>query len=110
MRRSGGALFWSVAMSTMRTAGGRLFLALSGEALQSIFHFCLNLLLIRQLNPHQYGVFAVIFVLGGIALTYSNAVVSIPAGVHIARQSSEAAKHVLDVTFGSAALAISAGI
>jgi O-antigen/teichoic acid export membrane protein len=46
---------------------GRSFLlSLGGEGLQSGFHFVLNLLLIRLLSPHDFGVFAIAFVLGGI--------------------------------------------
>ena len=49
---------------------GRNFLfSLGGEGLQSGFHFVLNLILIRLLSTHDFGVFAIAFVLGGISLT-----------------------------------------
>jgi O-antigen/teichoic acid export membrane protein len=83
-------------------------LSLGGEGLQSGFHFCLNLLLIRLLDPYDYGVFAIVFILGGISLTYGNALVSLPANIHIARMRSRKAANFHDVVFGSVALAICA--
>src|SRR4051812_43291946 len=44
-------------------------LSLGGEGLQSGIHFVLNLVLIRILSPHDFGIFAIAFVLGGISLT-----------------------------------------
>ena len=90
---------------------GRNFLfSLGGEGLQSGFHFVLNLILIRLLSTHDFGVFAIAFVLGGISLTYGNALVSTPATVLMPRLKSPGAIDFLDVAFGSMALMISAGI
>jgi O-antigen/teichoic acid export membrane protein len=88
----------------------RYLLSLSGEWLQSGFHFILNLVLIRLLSAYDYGVFAIIFILGGIALTYGNALVSVPATVHIPRLKSAGAVNFQDVVLGSVALAICGGI
>jgi O-antigen/teichoic acid export membrane protein len=90
---------------------GRSFLlSLGGEGLQSGFHFVLNLLLIRLLSPHDFGVFAIAFVLGGISLTYGNALVSTPAAVMMPRLKSRGAVDFQDVMLGSIALMISTGI
>lgn len=86
--------------------GRNYLLALGGEGLQSAFHFAVNLLLIRLLAPYDYGVFAIVFILGGISLTYGNALVSLPANIHIARARSANAANFHDVVFGSIALAI----
>lgn len=90
--------------------GRNFLLSLGGEGLQSGFHFVLNLLLIRLLSPHDFGVFAIAFVLGGISLTYGNALVSTPAAVMMPRLKSRGAVDFQDVMLGSIALVISAGI
>jgi O-antigen/teichoic acid export membrane protein len=90
--------------------GRKYLLSLGGEGLQSGFHFILNLTLIRTLPAYDYGVFAIVFVLGGIALTYCNALVSIPAGVHLPRLKSFRAVDFQDVVFGSVALAVCAAM
>src|SRR5215213_9545871 len=90
---------------------GRNFLfSLGGEGLQSGIHFVLNLVLIRILSPHDFGIFAIAFVLGGISLTYGNALVSTPAAVLIPRLTSARAADLQEVVFGSIALAISAAL
>src|SRR5262249_27772927 len=68
--------------------GRKYALSFGGETLQSGFHFILNLLLIRELTAYDYGVFAIVFILGGISITYGNALVSIPANIRIARLRS----------------------
>jgi O-antigen/teichoic acid export membrane protein len=86
----------------------RYLLSLGGEGLQSGFHFALNLLLIRLMSAYDYGVFAIVFILGGISLNYGNALVSLPANIHIARAKSVRAANFDDVVFGSVALSIGA--
>ena len=80
--------------------GRKYALSFGGEALQSGFHFILNLLLIRELTAYDYGVFAIVFILGGISITYGNALVSIPANIRIARLRSPRGVAFLDVAFG----------
>lgn len=80
------------------------FLSLGGEGVQSGFHFILNLILIRLLAPYEFGVFAIAFVLGGIGLSYGNALVTVPAVVQMARMKSRKAVDFLDVAFGSIAM------
>jgi O-antigen/teichoic acid export membrane protein len=86
--------------------GRNFLLSLGGEGLQSGFHFILTLVLIRLLSLHDFGIFAIAFVLGGIALTYGNAFVSVPATVRLARLKSRGAIDYLDVVFGSIALIV----
>ena len=81
--------------------GRNFMLSLGGEGLQSGFHFVLNLVLIRLLSPHDFGIFAIAFVLGGISLTYGNALVSTPAAVLMPRLKSRGAVDFQDVVFGS---------
>ena len=52
-------------------------LSLGGEGVQSGFHFILNLALIRLLSPYDFGIFAIAFVIGGIAIAYGNALVTV---------------------------------
>jgi O-antigen/teichoic acid export membrane protein len=90
--------------------GRNFILSLGGEGVQSGFHFALNLILIRVLSAYDFGVFAIAFVLGGIALSYGNALVSVPAAVHMPRLKSPGAVNYQDVVFGSVALVFSAVI
>src|SRR5581483_732643 len=90
--------------------GRNFLLSLGGEGLQSGLHFALSLALIRLLSPHDYGVFAIALVLGGIALTYGNALVSTPATVFMPRLKSPGAVDFQDVVFGSVAVMIAAGV
>ena len=90
--------------------GRNFLLSLGGEGLQSGIHFVLNLVLIRILSPHDFGIFAIAFVLGGLSLTYGNALVSTPAAVLIPRLKSRREADFQEVVFGSIALMISAAI
>ena len=92
------------------TLGGNFLLSLGGEGLQSGFHFALNLLLIRLLTAYDFGVFAIAFVLGGVALTYGNALISVPATIQMPRQKSALTVNGLDVAFGSFGVALALGV
>ena len=85
-----------------------ILLSLGGESVQSAFHFALGILLIRALIPHDYGLYSVIFNLGGIALTYGNALMTVPSTVYLAHARSPAAARFVESAFGSVALAVSA--
>ncbi|HKS61052.1 MAG TPA: hypothetical protein VJT13_05105 [Xanthobacteraceae bacterium] len=78
-------------------------LSLGGEGIQSGFHFALNLILIRMFSAYDFGVFAIAFVLGGISVNYVNALVAVPAAVHMPRLKSPGAVNFQDVVFGSVA-------
>jgi O-antigen/teichoic acid export membrane protein len=90
--------------------GCNYLMSLSGEGVQSGFHFALNLVLISVMTPHDYGMFAIILIIGGIGLTYGNALVSLPASVHIPKVKSRGAVNFLDVVFGSAAVVLCVGM
>lgn len=85
----------------------RLLLSLSGEGLQSGFHFLLSLFLIRLMGVHDFGLFAIIFVLGGVSLTYGNALISVPASVEIARTKRRCQLNTQEVLFGTIAVLVS---
>jgi O-antigen/teichoic acid export membrane protein len=91
----------------MRTFGSSFALMISGEALQSAFHFGLNIVLLHRLSAHDYGVFAITMVIGGLSLTYVRALTGMPALVWVGQSRSRPAADGYDVMFGSAALALS---
>lgn len=88
----------------------RFILMLGGEVSQSAFHFGLNILLARSLSPHDYGRFAIVFLVGGLALTYVRALAGVPASIYIPGRVGRRSARGYEVTFGSAALLLSVGI
>lgn len=83
--------------------GGRFAVMLGGEVLQSLFHLGLNLALIRVLSAHDYGLFAMVFVLGGVGLTLVRALAGVPAATGIPQARSARAARALAVSFGTGA-------
>ena len=61
----------------------RFILMLGGEVTQSAFHFGINIVLARSLSPHDYGRFAILFLVGGLALTYIRSLAGVPATITI---------------------------
>lgn len=86
---------------------GRFAVILSGELIQSLFHFVLNILLVRELDAHDYGLFAIVFAVGAVGLTYIRALVAVPATVHLTRSLGRPAALGYDVMFGSGAVLVS---
>ena len=92
-------------------------LTAGGEATQSAFHFFVNVALIRACSAYDYGVFAIIFTTGAIAIININALFANPAAVFIPRARKLSALS-LEVTMGSlavlacglAAAAVAAGV
>jgi len=78
-----------------------------GEASQSAFHFVMNISLIRALSAYDYGVFAIIFTVGAIAITVINAVFTVPVTVFLPHARRKSAVS-LEVTMGSLALLVCA--
>jgi O-antigen/teichoic acid export membrane protein len=85
--------------------GGRYIVTLTGESVQSAYHFILNIILIRVFAPHEYGLFSIGFMIGVAANVYSSALFAIPATIYLPRKCGSSAR-VLDVTLGSMALAM----
>ena len=85
----------------------RLVLMIGGEAVQSGFHFALNISMLHLLSAHDYGIFALSMVMGGVGLAYTRSLSAIPASVWIGRARSQASASAYDVTFGSVALLFS---
>ncbi len=86
---------------------GRYAVILSGELTQSLFHFVLNILLVRELGAHDYGLFAIVFTVGAVGITYIRALVAVPATLHLARSLGRPAARGYDVMFGSGAILVS---
>jgi O-antigen/teichoic acid export membrane protein len=93
-----------------RLAQGRLILMVGGEAMQSALNFALNLALLHVLPAKEFGVFALVMVIGGVGLTYIRALTAMPAAILIGQASRPGRAAIHDVTFGSAALLLSAAM
>ena len=67
-------------------------------------------MLVRALSQHDYGVFAIIFIVGGVSLTYIRAMAAVPATLFLPRGLGRRAERGFDVTFGSVGALIAAVI
>ncbi len=85
----------------------RLALMIGGEAMQSGFHFALNILLVHMLSAQDYGVFAIVMVIGGLSLTYIRSLTAMPASIWIGQSRTKSAADIFEVTFGSGATLLS---
>lgn len=85
----------------------RLVVMVGGEAMQSGFHFALNIVLIHMMSAHDYGIFAIGMVMGGIGLSYIRSLTAVPASIWIGRSTRKRQAYAYDVTFSSAALVLS---
>ncbi len=56
--------------------------ALGGQASLSLFHFGLNVVLVRHFEPHDYGVFALAFVAAVLGSSVVNALTATPVSVY----------------------------
>ncbi|MGU3537061.1 hypothetical protein [Methylobacterium sp. A54F] len=90
-------------MPPLSRFGGRFAVILSGELVQSLFHFLLNVVLVRELSAHDYGLFAIVFTIGAVGITYIRALVAVPATLFLARSVGRPAERGYDVSFGSGA-------
>ena len=73
--------FWSSLLNG-NLISSRYTLAVGAQALVSGFHFVLNLVLVRQISPYDYGTFAFAFVLAMFAQAINNALISTPLTVY----------------------------
>ncbi len=89
-----------------RAMGGRFALTLGGEVVQSAFHFGLNVVLARTIGAEDYGVFAIVMLIGGIGLTYVRALVGMPVTLLISQRRGSRAARAIEAAFGSAALCL----
>ncbi|MGO9686889.1 MAG: hypothetical protein ACLPTZ_30685 [Beijerinckiaceae bacterium] len=80
---------------------------LGGEALQSGFHFVLNVVLVHVLSARDFGIFAIVMVIGGLSLTYVRGLTAMPASIWIGRSLTRGAADAYDVMFGSGAVLLS---
>ncbi|TPI55803.1 hypothetical protein FJ417_23200 [Mesorhizobium sp. B3-1-7] len=84
----------------------RLMLMIGGEAMQSGFHFALNIALLHLLSAEGYGLFALAMVMGGVGLSYIRSLTAVPATIWMSKSANSAGVDAYDVTFGSAALVV----
>ncbi len=71
----------------------RYFSALVSQGLVSGFHFVLNLALVTLLTSHDFGLFALVFVLAYTATSVTNALFATPLQVYAPAASSDSEKH-----------------
>jgi hypothetical protein len=92
--------------------GARFAAVLSGEVAVTLFHFLLNLQLIRELPAADYGVFAILFLSSAVLTAIGAAASSVPLTVHAPRARSRREAGLHEVVFGAAACAaaIAAGL
>lgn len=83
---------------------GRLAVMVSGEALQGVFNLALNLALLQIVSTYDYGVFALVMIIGGLGLTYMRSLTALPASIMIAQSRGTAAAQAIEASFGAAAL------
>ncbi|MGX1742983.1 hypothetical protein ACWIEX_15665 [Bosea sp. NPDC055353] len=85
----------------------RLVVMVGGEAMQSAFHLGLNIALLHSVPARDYGIFALVMVVGGLGLTYIRALTALPASIAIAQSRRSGAAGAYEVSFGSAAMLLS---
>ncbi|WP_181171789.1 MULTISPECIES: hypothetical protein [unclassified Mesorhizobium] len=85
----------------------RLVLMVGGEAMQSGFHFALNIALLHMLSAQGYGLFAIGMVMGGVGLSYIRSLTAVPASIWMGKSTNSAGVDAHDVAFGTAALVVS---
>ncbi|MCA0034403.1 hypothetical protein [Mesorhizobium sp. B263B2A] len=84
----------------------RLVLMVGGEAMQSGFHFALNLTLLHMLSAQGYGLFAIGMVMGGVGLSYIRSLTAVPASIWMSKSTNSAGVDAHDVAFGTAAVVV----
>lgn len=92
-------------MSKLIHLGKRSAIMLGGEIMQSAFHFALSIVLMHALTPNDYGVFAIVLLMGGLSLTYMRSLVGMPAALLIPPHAGTRRTLPHEVALGSAALA-----
>jgi O-antigen/teichoic acid export membrane protein len=93
--------------AALHKVGPRLVALVGGEAMQSAFHLGLNLALLHAVTPYEYGIFALVMVIGGLGLTYIRSLTALPASIAIGRAGGAAAGGALEISFGAAAALLS---
>ena len=85
-----------------RLLTSRYLLSVGAQAFVSGFHFALNLVLLRLVTPHDYGVFAFAFVLAISASAINNALVATPLTVYTPVIDDPDARRAQEGMFASA--------
>lgn len=82
----------------------RLAVMVSGEALQGVFNLGLNLALLQVASTYDYGVFALVMIIGGLGLTYVRSLTALPASILISQSRNTPAAQAIEASFGAAAM------
>jgi hypothetical protein len=96
--------------SFVRRFGKRLIVTIGGEAAQSGLHFVLNLCLLSTQMVRDYGVFALVMIVGGVGVSYVRALTCMPASIWIGRSRGTRSAVIYDVVFGSVSLVLSVAV
>ena len=93
-----------------RLLSSRYLLSVGAQAFVSGFHFALNLVLLRLVTPHDYGVFAFAFVLAISASAINNALVATPLTVYTPIIDDPDARRAQEGMFASANVVLLAAL
>jgi len=80
--------------------------ALAGQGLLSLFHFALNIVLVRQFVPQDYGIFALAFVAAVLGASLTGALAGTPVSVYTPGVSRRAKRHYLETLLSTVNLAL----
>ncbi len=84
--------------------------ALFGQASLSLFHFGLNVVLVRRFEPHDYGVFALAFVAAMMGASLTNALAGTPVSVYTPGLSRRAPRLYLETLLSTVNVALVGGV
>ena len=84
--------------------------ALFGQASLSLFHFGLNVALVRRFEPHDYGVFALAFVAAVMGASLTNALAGTPVSVYTPGLSRRAPRLYLETLLSTVSVALVGGV
>ncbi|MHA1565916.1 MAG: hypothetical protein ACTSX7_11440, partial [Alphaproteobacteria bacterium] len=79
----------------------KYFLSLTNQGLVSLFHFSINLVLVRLWEPIDYGVFALAMVVIWTLRSVQGATLNTPLGVHAPRLNRHAPRALMELALSS---------
>ncbi len=84
--------------------------ALAGQGLLSLFHFGLNIVLVREFVPQDYGIFALAFVAAVLGASLTAALAGTPVSVYTPGVSQWAKRRFLETLLSTVNLALVGGV
>lgn len=94
----------------LQAIGMRMVMMIGGEAMQSGLHFAFNVVLVHLLSQKDFGIFAILLVIGGLGLTYVRSLTALPGSIAIKRSATPWAMERNEACFSAAALLLSMAI